>query len=239
MNHDNKFNEKPQSREMTQAEKNVILKKLLEDPVWYSRLKTHPFSSAISLYAAYLHGPLESNFRDNAARVDQTLTKIESQLGAIIDMPTLNETERDDLISVLSHQKERLQHLRRLFSKDKTPNTIFGSVDNEREVRGRSIKLGEALAVTEKLADYYDALKNGTPLPQRPDRRLPYLLRCNAITHLHYETGNRSLKGIKVKNWALTEVQVVYAWLHAHHNNTERPILTLNGVSLNFNILQR
>lgn len=105
---------------------------------------------------------------------------------------------------------------------------------------GKRISLDAALLETEKLVDYYEALKNGRPLPQKPSEALGYLLRCNAITNMHITTNNLNLKGIGFKNWTLSQDQVVYTWLFAHKLDDNRcgihrkPLITLGGIQLRF-----
>lgn len=99
---------------------------------------------------------------------------------------------------------------------------------------GKRITLEQAMETTHRLVEYFDALKIGRPLPQKPDQALGYLLRCNAIVSLHYTAENAKLRGIGYRNWALTNDQVVYTWLYAHKLNLDKPVITLNRVSLRF-----
>lgn len=97
---------------------------------------------------------------------------------------------------------------------------------------GKPIPLSEALEETNTLVDYYEALKNGRTLPQKPHRSLDFLLRCNAITSLHYTQTNLQLRGIGFKNWALAPDQVIFTWLFAHRGDTKRPLITLGNKSI-------
>ena len=99
---------------------------------------------------------------------------------------------------------------------------------------GKPITLNIAKERTHELVDYYEALKNGKSLPKKPHRALGFLLRCNAIVNLHYTQTNMGLQGMAFKNWALTQEQVVYTWLYAHKMNTDKPLITLNGIQLRF-----
>ena len=99
---------------------------------------------------------------------------------------------------------------------------------------GKPITLDIAKERTHELVDYYEALKNGRTLPKKPHRALGYLLRCNAIVNLHYTETNMGLQGMAFKNWALTQEQVIYTWLFAYKMNSDKPLITLNGVQLNF-----
>ncbi|QQV89965.1 hypothetical protein M1M27_gp21 [Cellulophaga phage Ingeline_1] len=102
---------------------------------------------------------------------------------------------------------------------------------------GKPITEETALEVTYVLADYYNALLHHKKLPIKPNKDLSFLIRCNAIANLYYTSINSSLKGVQMRNSALTQDQVIYTWLFAYKMETKKPLITLNNTSLIFNTI--
>lgn len=99
---------------------------------------------------------------------------------------------------------------------------------------GKPITIKDALKVTDELYDYYQALKyNRSRMPKKPNQALGYLLRCNAIAKLQHTQINYGLKAGLKANY-LSQEEVVWAWMYAHHGQTDRPVITLGGLQLKF-----
>lgn len=98
---------------------------------------------------------------------------------------------------------------------------------------GKPIDTEEALETTHRLVDYFDALKrNSSRIPIKPSIDLDYLLRCNRIASHYYTYINLQLSGITYKRSCLTDKEVVYVWLFAHNQPSDKPLITLGNIHL-------
>lgn len=254
MNPQGKSTKKSSVQFFTAKEKIELYEAMRKDKKWYERLGSFAYNEAIQVYAKNTLPPEKLTFKSNMGRIADELHRIDQQIGAIIDSNCLSGLDRDTLLESFAQQRVKLLRQRAIFIKGAKESgediTEYMKPNGHREFLGlvtpvghvekkttsfhaRPISVPEAISVTETLVDYFEALKTSSELPKKPDHRLAYLLRCNTIVRLQYETSNKEILGAPTSNWALSEKEVVFAWLWSHMFKPKNPIthLGLRGIA--------